>query len=192
MFRSKLALALVAACFAGIAAAGPKEIVHDAFVKFLAVKSFRADVTDVNKQQPISTMNFVAPDRYHIRTGQGGTEQTIIGDDAYTTIEGRTMKLPMPVGKIIGQYRNPATLAQLEQGMTVTPAGSDSVDGELADAYSYTITEPVKADVKVWISQKSGLPIQIESKGRFLGVKSTTRVKYYDFDDARIEVKTPD
>lgn len=190
MFR--LTLALVAVCFAGIANAGPKEIVHDAFVKFLAVKSFRADVTDVNKQQPISTMNFVAPDRYHIKTGQGGTEQTIIGDDAYTTIEGRTMKLPMPVGKIIGQYRNQATLAQLEQGMTVTSAGSDSVDGELADAYSYTITEPVKADVKVWISQKSGLPIQIESQGRFLGVKSTTRVKYYDFDDTRIEVNAPD
>ena len=191
MFRSTLALALVTAFFAGIAAAGPKEVVHDAFVKFLAVKSFRADVTDVNKQQPISTMMFVAPDRYHIRTGQGGTEQTIIGDDAYTTIEGRTMKLPIPVGKIIGQYRNQATLAQLEQGMTVTSAGSDSVDGELADAYSYTITEPVKADVKVWISQKSGLPIQIESQGRFLGVKSTTRVKYYDFDDASIKVTAP-
>lgn len=192
MFRSTLALALVTAFFAGIAAAGPKEVVHDAFVKFLAVKSFRADVTDVNKQQPISTMMFVAPDRYHIRTGQGGTEQTIIGDNAYTTIEGRTMKLPIPVGKIIGQYRNQATLAQLEQGMTVTSAGSDSVDGELADAYSYTITEPVKADVKVWISQKSGLPIQIESQGRFLGVKSTTRVKYYDFDDLRIEVNAPE
>ncbi|HVJ62958.1 MAG TPA: hypothetical protein VM555_09620 [Tahibacter sp.] len=191
MFRSTLALALVTAFFAGIAAAGPKEVVHDAFVKFLAVKSFRADVTDVNKQQPISTMMFVAPDRYHIRTGQGGTEQTIIGDDAYTTIEGRTMKLPIPVGKIIGQYRNQATLAQLEQGMTVTSAGSDSVDGELADAYSYTITEPVKADVKVWISQKSGLPIQIESQGRFLGVKSTTRVKYYDFDDAGIRIDAP-
>ena len=191
MSRTKLALAFVLAAFAGTAFAGPKEALHDAFVKFLEARSFRANVIDATKGQQISTMDFVAPDRYRIRTGQGGTEQTIIGDDAYTIIEGRAMKLPIPVGRIIGQYRNPATLAQLEQGMIVTPAGSDSVDGELADAFTYTITEPVKADVKVWISQKSGLPIQIESQGRFMGVKSTTRVKYYDFDDASIKVTAP-
>jgi hypothetical protein len=174
MSRTKLALAFVLAAFAGTALAGPKEALHDAFVKFLEARSFRANVVDATKGQQISTMDFVAPDRYRIRTGQG-----------------RAMKLPIPVGRIIGQYRNPATLAQLEQGMVVTPAGSDSVDGELADAFTYTITEPVKADVKVWISQKSGLPIQIESQGRFMGVKSTTRVKYYDFDDASIEVTAP-
>lgn len=189
MTRTTFAAALV--LVAGAAIASPKEALHDAYVRFLAVKSFRANVVDVGKGQQISTMDFVAPDRYRIRTGEG-MQQTIIGDDAYTTIEGRVMKLPIPVGKIVGQYRNEATLKQLEQGMTVSPAGSDSVDGEAADAYAYTITEPVKADVKVWISQKSGLPIQIESQGRFMGVKSTTRVKYYDFDDTRIEVNAPD
>lgn len=191
MFRSPSAVVLLLAACAGTAVAGPKEDLHDAFVRFLAVKSFRANVTDVNKGQQISTMTFVAPDRYQIVTGSDGMRQTIIGDDAYTVIEGRTMKLPVPVGKIVGQYRNPSTLKQLEKGMSVTPAGSDSVDGELADAYTYTITEPMKADVKVWISQKSGLPIQIESQGRFMGVKSTTRVKYYDFDDGSIRIDSP-
>ena len=190
MTRTTFAAAFVLAVAAGSACASPKDTLHDAYVRFLAVRSFRANVVDVGKGQQISTMDFVAPDRYRIRTGEG-TQQTIIGDDAYTTIEGRVMKLPIPVGKIVGQYRNEATLRQLEQGMTVSPAGSDSVDGEAADAYAYTITEPVKADVKVWISQKSGLPIQIESQGRFLGVKSTTRVKYYDFDDASIRIDAP-
>lgn len=191
MSGMKFALAFFLAASAGAACAGPKEQLHDAYVKFLAVKSFRATVSDVAKGQQISTMAFVAPDRYHIRAGNDANEQTIIGDDAYMVIDGRTMKLPMPVGKIVGQYRNEATLRQLEQGMTVTAAGSDSVDGELADAFSYTITDPVKADVKVWISQKSGLPIQIESSGRFMGVKSTTRVKYFDFDNAGIRINAP-
>jgi hypothetical protein len=192
MYRPTFVLALALTAVAGAAHAGPKEQLHDAYVKFLAVKAFRASVSDVAKGQQISVMEFVAPDRYHIRTGNGGTEQTIIGDDAYTVIQGRSMKLPVPVGKIVGQYRNEATLRQLEQGMTVTAVGSDSVDGELADTFSYTITEPMKADVKVWISQKSGLPIQIESSGRFMGVKSTTRVKYFDFDDAGIRISAPD
>ena len=191
MSRSTLAFAIALAAAAGVAHADPKAQLHDAYVKFLDIRSFRATVTDVAKGQQISTMDFVAPDRYHIRTGDGDTEQTIIGDDAYTVIQGHAMKLPIPVGKIVGQYRNAATLKQLEQGMTVTAAGSDSVDGELADAFSYTITDPVKADVKVWISQKSGLPIQIESNGRFMGVKSTTRVKYFDFDDKSIKVTAP-
>ncbi|UXI69089.1 hypothetical protein [Tahibacter amnicola] len=191
MPRRPSLLALVLAFASTAAAASPREDLHAAFSKFLAAKSFRATVVDVKKGQQISSMDFVAPDRYHIVTGQGQAEQVIVGDDAYTVIDGRSIRLPMPVGKIVGQYRNQKTLEQLEGDMTVQAAGSDTVDGEPANIYNYTISQPHRADVKVWISQKSGLPLQLESQGAFMGVKSTTRIRYFDYDDASIRVEKP-
>ena len=58
-------------------------------------------------------------------------------------------------------------------------------------AQSGYTTEPAKADVKVWISEKSGLPMQIESQGNFMGHASTTRVRYSDFNDPSISIAAP-
>ncbi|HSX59685.1 MAG TPA: hypothetical protein VLF18_05760 [Tahibacter sp.] len=173
--------------------AGPREDVHAAYTRFLAAKSFRATVTDVGKGQQLSQMDFVAPDRYHIRNGQGQMEQILIGDDAYTLIDGKRVKLPMPikVGRIVGQYRNQSTLDELARDLDVTALGDDTVDGAAAKVYAYTVTEPAKSDVKVWIAVATGMPIQLESSGRFMGVKSTTRLRYYDYDDPTIRVYAP-
>lgn len=178
----------------GLALGAPRDEVHAAYTRFLAATSFRATVTDVNKGQQLSMMEFVAPDRYHIRNGQGQMEQILIGDDAYTLIDGKRVKLPMPikVGRIVGQYRNQATLDELARDLTVTALGDDTVDGQAAKVYTYTVTEPARSDVKVWISVASGLPIQLESQGRFMGVKSTTRLRYYDFGDPSIRVSAPE
>lgn len=186
-------LLVLALTLPGLAAAAPRDEVHAAFTRFLAATSFRASVTDVNKGQQLSTLEFVAPDRYHIRNGQGQMEQIIIGDDAYTLIDGRRVKLPMPikVGRIVGQYRNQQTLDELAEGLDVTALGEDRVDGIPARVYTYTVTEPARSEVKVWIGSASGLPLQLESQGRFMGVKSTTRVRYYDFDDPAIRVTAP-
>lgn len=192
MSPTTLMLALALA-LPGLAAAAPRDELQAAYTRFLAAHSFRASVTDVNRGQQLSTLDFVAPDRYHIRTGQGEMEQILIGDDAYTLINGERVKLPMPikVGRIVSQYRNQDTLNELTRDLDVTALGEDTVDGQVARVYSYTQTQPARADVKVWIGVASGLPLQLESQGRFMGVKSTTRLRYYDYDDATIRVSAP-
>jgi hypothetical protein len=192
VFKPLAGLALLV--LAGIAAAAPRDELHAAYTRFLAATSFRATVTDVNKGQQLSSMQFVAPDRYHIQNGQGQMEQILIGDDAYTLIDGKRVKLPMPikVGRIVGQYRNQAALDELARDLDVTALGEDTVDGTPAKVYTYTQTEPARADVTVWIAIASGLPIQLESEGRFMGVKSKTRLRYYDYDDASIRVSAPE
>lgn len=182
---SALAIAISAS-----ALAGPGEYVHDAFAKFLAAKSFRATVTDAKSGEQLSEMEFVAPDRYHLKRAKG-PETIIIGDDAYMSMNGQLMKMPIPVGKMIGQYRNEGTLRQLESGITVTDLGADSVGGEPAHAYTYTVTEPPKADVKLWIGDKTGLPLQIESQGSFMGHTATTRIHYSKFNDPTISIAAP-
>ena len=184
----RIALSALALAIAGSAWAGPKEAVHDAFARFLAAKSFRATVADVKNGEQLSAMEFVAPDRYHMRSGKG-PETIIIGDDAWMNMNGQLMKMPIPVGKLIGQYRNEAMLRQAD--LAVTDLGADSVGGEAAHKYSYTVTEPMKADVKLWIGDKSGLPLQIESQGSFMGHASTARIRYSDFNDPSITIAAP-
>ncbi|WP_257385333.1 hypothetical protein [Tahibacter caeni] len=192
MSPTKLLLALALA-LPGLAAAAPRDELQAAYVRFLSARSFRVSVTDVKKGQQLSTLDFVAPDRYHIRNGQGEMEQILIGDDAYTLINGERVKLPMPiqVGRIVSQYRNQETLEELTRDLDVTALGEETVEGQAARVYTYTQTRPAKADVKVWIGVASGLPLQLESQGRFLGVKSTTRLRYYDYDDTAIRVSAP-
>ena len=181
------ALALVVA---GSACAAPKDDVHAAFGKFLSAKSFRATVTDTKTGQQVSSMEFVAPDRYHLHPAKG-PDMIIVGDNGWMNMDGHLTKMPIPVGKIIAQYRNERVQRELESGMSVTDAGAGSVDGEPAHAYTYTVTEPAKTDVKLWISDKNGLPLAIESHGTFMGHEATTRVRYSDFDDPAIAIKAP-
>ena len=187
MLRSVLFMLVLAA---NVAWAGPKEAVHDALHKMLAAKSFRATVSDPAKGEAISAMEFVAPDRYHMRTAKG-PDMVIIGDDAWMNIDGRTMKVPMPVGRMVAQYRNERTLRELEAGLSVSDLGSDSVGGQPAHVYHYTVTDPVEADVKLWIDERSGLPLQSESRGSFMGRQSTALVRYSDYNDATIRIEAP-
>jgi outer membrane lipoprotein-sorting protein len=185
-----LALSVLAVAVATSAWAGPKETVHDAFAKFLAAKSFRATVTDAKSGEQLSQLEFLAPDRYHMRSGKG-PETIIVGEDAYMNMNGQLMKMPIPVGKLISQYRNEGTLRQMESGITVTELGADSTAGEPAHVYHYTVTEPAKADVKLWIADKTGMPLQIESQGTFMGHAATARIRYSDFNDPSIQIAAP-
>lgn len=182
-------LALTLCC--GFAHAAPKDELHDAFVKFLQAKSFRATITDLEKGQQVSSMEFVAPDRYRMKTADGGT-QLIVGDAMYMEMNGEMMRMPVPgVGKLTAQYRNEAFLREVEGGMSVRALPDEAVDGEPAKVYAYTLTQPVKADAKTWVSIGSGLPIQTDSSGSFMGMKSTTRVRYSGFDDPSIRIEAP-
>jgi outer membrane lipoprotein-sorting protein len=89
------------------------------------------------------------------------------------------------------QYRNENFLHQMESDMTVQALPDESVDGEPAKVYAYSLTKPVKSDAKTWVSQKSGMPIQIESTGSYRGRTSTTRVHYSSFDDPSIRIDAP-
>jgi len=183
------ALALGLACSA--AGAAPKDELHAAFAKFLQAKSFRASVTDVKNGGVVSTMEFVAPDRYRIKPAKG-PQSLVVGDTMYIDMNGKLTPMPVPgIGEKVAQYRNKDFLAEVESGMTVQALGDDTVDGEAAKVYAYTVTKPVKSDAKTWISQKSGLPIQIESTGTFMGHTATTRVRYSGFDDPSIHIDAP-
>ena len=64
-------------------------------------------------------------------------------------------------------------------------------DGEPSKGYAYTAAKTEKSDANTWISVTTGLPIQIESTGSFMGHSATTRVRYSNFDDPSIKIDAP-
>lgn len=187
----KMLACLVLGLACAAAKAAPKDDLHAAFAKFLQAKSFRATVTDLKNGEAVSAMEYVAPDRYRVKPAKG-PPSLIVGDTMYITVNGKATPMPVPgVGKMVAQYRNADFLAEVERGMEVKALGDDSVDGEAAKVYAYTVTRPVTSDAKTWISQQSGLPIQIESTGTYMGHTATTRVRYSGFDDPSIKIDAP-
>jgi outer membrane lipoprotein-sorting protein len=182
---------LVLALTCSLASASPKDELHEAFGKFLKLHSFRASATDVKNHAPVSSVDFVAPDRYRVKPTQG-PPSVIIGDTMYIDMNGKLTPMPVPgVGKMVAQYRNENFLHEIEGGMSVQALPDESVDGETAKVYAYTLTQPIKSEAKAWVSQKSGMPMQIESTGTVMGHTTTTRVRYSNFDDPSIKVDAP-
>ncbi|MEO5622288.1 MAG: hypothetical protein ABJB02_07620 [Dokdonella sp.] len=182
-------LSLAFACT--LASAAPKDELHDAFAKFMAMHSLRASVTDMAKGEQISTMEYVAPDRYRMKVADG-PQEIIVGDAMYMDMDGKMTRMPIPgVGKLTARYRNPDFLTEVEGGMSVQALADDTVDGEPARVYAYTMTKPITSDSKAWVSKKTGLPIQVESSGSFMGHKSTTRIRYSGFNDPSIKIDAP-
>lgn len=179
------------ALFCGAATAAPKDELHESFAKFLKAHSFRATVTDLKNGEQMSTMEFVAPDRYRMKSAKG-PQQYIIGDAMYMDMDGKLTRVPVPgVGKLAARYRNEDFLKEVEGGMSVQALPDETVDGEPAKVYAYTVTQPMKSNAKTWISQKTGMPIQIESTGSYMGHTATTRVHYSNFDDPSIKIDMP-
>lgn len=187
----KAATLMVLLLVPALAPAAASDELRSAFVKFLAAKSFRATVTDVKNGKQLSQMSFVAPDRYRIDAN--GNVSVVIGDTMYMDLGGGQLQpLPVPgVGKLIAQYRDPAFVDDIAAGMQVQLVGDDSLDGEPARVYAYTVSRPVKAAAKAWVSLASGLPLQVESTATMLGRASTTRVRYQGYDDAAIRIDAP-
>ena len=188
---TKILAGALLALFCTAAAATPKDDLHAAFTQFMKIHSFRATVTDLKKSEQISTMEYVAPDRYRMKTADGPS-QIIVGDAMYMDMDGKLTRMPIPgVSKLTSRYRNEDFLHEIEGGMTVTALPDEVVDGESAKVYAYTMTQPIKSDAKAWISVKTGLPIQVESIGSFMGHTSTTRIHYSNFNDPAIHIDAP-
>lgn len=192
-FRPALCL-LAAVLAAGVMtaswAADPRQDLHKAFVQNLALKSYKATMTDLKSNRTASTVEFQAPGSYRI-TVPGQAVSVIIDDVMYMTHDGKTMKLPLPKGAI-GQFRNEATIAELEKGARVTSIGPGLVGKEPAVKYGFaTASGGDQANSTAWISARSGHVLMVETTGKHAGRDYAMRVVYSDFDSPLIRITAP-
>jgi hypothetical protein len=168
----------------------PKEAIRASMQRFMQARSYHASMElDGGARGAMrNEVDFVAPDRFRMAM-QGMGTQTIIGDTMYMSVDGRSMKVPLPAGTLT-QWRDPAKLDENAATMTVEAQGRDNVDGMPARKYLVHNTRPQPSDVTMWIGNDD-LPLQIRVSGSAQGRTTTTTIRYSRFDDPSLRIDPP-
>ena len=107
----------------------------------------------------------------------------------YMDVNGQHMKVPMKPG-MLEQFRSDAAWKQMEKQTLIQDAGAGMVDAEPAHKFHWISSGEHPSTGDVWVSAASGHVIQVEtSKGG--SKKGAVRVRYSDFDSAKIRIDAP-
>jgi hypothetical protein len=185
---SALLLLAALSLFAVAAWAGPKEDMQAVGAKFLAQRSYHATMTHSDKRVPKTEMDFVAPDRYRIDSGMGA--QVIIGDTMYMTLDGRTMRIPMPKGTLTQWRQSDRAFREIERAQ-IEALGTEVVDGKPMKKYRMVQTfDGNRSETLLWIGA-NGLPAKMQTTGTVGRKTYTTTVVYSRFNDPAIRIDPP-
>lgn len=184
---------VLAGLLAAVSWAGPREDVNASIDKFLAARSFHADMRTSGPKPMAHQLDFVAPGRYRMRM-PGMGDQYIIGDTMFLSIPGRsgpgrTLRVPMPKGTL-SQWRDPARLAENAAGMSVSALGEDMVGSARATKYRVVHSKPQPSTMTLWVG-RDGYPLQILTSGNAQGQRMITTIRYSRFNDPTIRVDAP-
>ena len=177
-----------AAAAAPAAPSTPAGAVKAALAKFLEVKSYRAQMIDVPTGKTTATLEYVAPDRFRVSMA-GGPQQVFIGRTSYFTLNGKTTKTDLAANMPTPRESSEKALQTLDTAQ-VTSAGEDAIGGEPADVYLAVMAKP-EGESKTWVSKRTGLPLQSETKVSAAGITMHNRLVYSDYDDASIKIDPP-
>jgi hypothetical protein len=157
--------------------------------KFLAQKSFRAKMLGTGDKDVKTDLEFVAPDRFRIKTGPG-LETIVIGKDVYVSLEGSYMKLPGGMPDSVPNLREAFEKEGRKWFSDVRFVGEETVNGRPSYAYDYVNKGPQNAgenNSKIWVAKDDGLPLRIESRYKSGNLKTMTIEYEYD-PNIKIEV----
>ncbi len=183
--RWLVAATLAVSCIVGLmtSVAAQDNAARDAVLKAMQAqrnaKAYRVHMT-LNDGRIQNVLEYVAPDRFHL-ISSSGTETIIIGDKTYQRDKNGTWaSLPIDVGGIVAQFRNPKYLDQLARGLTeVQQLGTDTLSGAAMTIYTFKTDQKV-GDIavtstdKLWVGVNDGLPHKQEIQSHVGSVSSNT------------------
>lgn len=168
--------------------AGPKEDIKALSLKFLALRSYHASMTHSDKRVPKTEMDFVAPDRFRVDSGMG--PQVVIGDTMYMTLDGRTMRVPMPKGTMTQWRQSDRAFREVDRA-EIEALGTEAVDGKPAKKYRMIQTyEGVRSNSLLWVGA-NGLPLKMEVTATAGKRTATTTIVYSRYNDPSIRIDVP-
>ena len=134
-------------------------------------------------------LEFVASDRFRIKTGPG-LETIVIGKDVYLSMEGSFQKLPGGIGNSVPDLRATFNKEGRKWFSDVKFVGEETVSGRPSLVYEYKNKghgNLGENDSKIWVAKDDGLPLKIESRYKSGNLK--TMVIEYEYDpNIKIEV----
>jgi len=175
----------------------PREAVIKAVRAQLKAGPYRVkSTTTTDKGTSERTAEVILPDRFHITTRSGQTQQEfiIIATKTYRKVGDRWTEIPIDMGSLVGEFVSGLS-EEAEKGISdVKLVGPDVVNGTPTLVYTYNVkvklndTE-LNSAVKMWVSVANGLPLKQEVDGEFAGVKSKT-VQVIEYDSS-IKIEAP-
>jgi hypothetical protein len=152
----------------------PKSAILKGLAAQLKTKSFHVvAISQVNGKTTTRTVDYVAPDRYHIKTET--MDVILIGDKVYVNTKGKWALNPAMsalVKPLLDELRNiPVDITDVHL------VGPDIVNGvpTVAIMYASTVTignTVVKSASKAWLRVSDGLPVKQEIDSDVGGVKT--------------------
>jgi len=169
----------------------PRDDVIKASKKFTEQNSFQATMNGTGSKGMNMEIQYVAPDRYHIKNSPL-MEIIIIGKSTYMKIDGKWQKSPASLSDSIPKMRDAFTEEGLKSLGEVEYVGEDSVGGKNALLYRYkgnTLKDETAYESKLWIGKDNGLPLKIEVEYPNSDLlKQMTTV--YDYD-TKVTIESP-
>jgi hypothetical protein len=180
---------------ASVAGDDPVAVVSNAMAAQFSGGPYRA-LTTVESEGTITEMSaeVVPPANMHIVIG-GGNMEVILLDGTLWSKTGGSEWMQMGSPEMMqGMFDMISGQIERSELSNVQFVGSEPVMGEQADVYAFTSTlgegeQVMVSEVKLWISEASGLPIRMESTSSGAGVtsKATQTIEY----DSTITVEAP-
>jgi hypothetical protein len=164
------------------ATADPQADIESMADKFLTEKSFKAKMIGYGDKEIRTEIEFVAPDRFRVKSGEK-LETIVIGKDLYLSMDGSYQKIPGGMGDTIPDLRKTFDKEGRKWFSDVKFVGEEMAEGKPALVYAYHnkgLNGVGENDSKVWISKADGLPIKIEAAYKSGSMKSM-KIEY-DFE----------
>ena len=167
-----------------------RQALRDVFEKLGAVRSYQIVTTTPGGGPMDGTTEIVTPDRSRMTLQDGSMVITVIGQDSYTTMQGKTTKSTIPA-EVIDPWKDPAARERQLASATVEDQGSETVDGTATRKYLVHMTDPVDAVMTLWVG-KDGLPVQQQISAEPIpGQKVESTMRYSRFNDPSIQIEAP-
>ncbi len=150
--------------------------------RFMTIESFRAKMHGEGQTPMRTELEYVAPDRYRMKTGNG-VDVVIIGRTTYMKVGAKWQKMNLPLDGAIDQMRTAFNKDAMKWVSDVRYTGDDSVNGKAAYVYTFHGKGPNNVgdnDSKLWVAKSDGRPVKVEAVYKSGALRSMTIE--YDYD----------
>ena len=162
-----------------------RDAVVAALRKFATLKRYRATMSTSaggGGKPIVTTLDFVAPDRYRIESPGAGT-QVIIGQTMYLEVDGRRMKVAAPANAL-SQWRSATAIADAAASLTARADGRQMVAAQPSAKFIVTQATPTPVQTTLWVGPQ-GYPIRLDT------ADGRTSIRYSRYDDPELKIEPP-
>lgn len=175
------------------ARANPLESLASAYQKAYEANAYRARLEATRESvTAMTTYEFVAPDRFRMRTGP--TELIVIGEAAFLKTLGSWQRVTTGLQNQMKSMRDSQWVEKLRKSTDAKFVQADTLDGKPMLVFECNADSLLGAEgntyAKTWVGVLDGLPHKAEFEGMTGSVKTKGVMTWYDYN-ADIKIEPP-